>query len=111
VNLPLAGKVISLLLCAVACSSLLPTFSVISCGDQWVAPPLAEVQPEVHVYRFHAQRGMHVVFETFRDDSWPRPVDTQVELVAVDSGAPIAQNNDKAFGDLYSRLIACIPAD
>jgi hypothetical protein len=110
-GLPLGRCAISFLLCFVAYSTLLPTPTVISCGDDWLAPPLAEVQPDVHVYRFPAQRGMHVVFETFQDDSWPRPVNTQVELFNADSGELIAQNNNKAFGDLYSRLFACIPVD
>ena len=108
--LPSAGKVGLLCVCsALLVYAVAPAVSPVQCGDHWTA---AALQPgEVHVYAFEALRGQHIVFETFQDPSWPRPVNTQVTLVDATSGVVIASNNDKAFGDLFSRLAACIPLD
>ena len=94
---------------ALAIAAAASMVSTIECGDRWTAAAL--VQGEAHVYSFEALHGQHVRFETFQDAGWPRPVNTRVALRHAVSGDVIAMNNDKAFGDVFSKLEACIPQD
>jgi hypothetical protein len=88
-------------------SVVLSATSTVTCGDRWVAPPLDA--STVHAWTFSARRGDKVVFETFPDSAWPRPVNVQAELIDASTGTRLAFNNDKAFGDLHARVQACIP--
>ena len=94
---------------AVAGTLAASTLAPIQCGDHWRAAAIE--QGQLHVYSFQALHGQHVRFETFQDPGWPRPVNTRVQLVHAASREVIASNNDKAFGDVFSKLEACIPQD
>lgn len=95
-----------LLVCSAVVASIV---TPLRCGDDLSAAALQH--GEVHAYSFEALRGQHIVFETFQGADWPRPVNTRAALLQAATGETIATNDDKAFGDLFSRLTACIPSD
>lgn len=80
----------------------------IGCGTVIEGATLATPADSI-VYTFAAGRGEHVVFETFRDPT-QRPLNTLVSVRDAGCGTTLARNNDKAYGDLYSRLEWCAPA-
>lgn len=86
----------------------LPASPYLRCGDTVAGATIAGPDANLR-YVFAAGQGDRITFETFRDPA-QRPLNTVVEVRDACCRVTLASNNDKAFGDLYSRLSWCTPA-